>query len=364
MNNIIYEDIKFIYESNINWNKLKEKTILISGAYGMLPSYMVYTLIYINETYPDMNITILALGKNKMKMEKRFGQYTKKKYFKFIQANVNDCLEIDYKVDYIVHGASFASPQYYGIDPIGTLLPNVIGTYNLLEFAKRNKVSSFLFFSSSEIYGKVELTRPIHEKDYGYLDPMDIRSCYAESKRMGENLCKSYYVQNNVPAKIARIFHTYGPTLDTENDNRVFSEFVSDIVNNRNITMKSDGTPVRAFCYIADATVAFFKILLDGSAGEVYNVSNSDTLMSIRDLANMLVLIFPEKKLHVEQIERNKSTQYLENSNFNTVAADISKLVKLGWKPYFSAQEGFRRTIVSIENGDILNIPKALNIKK
>ena len=350
MNRIIQDDMKFIYNCGIKWDKFSNSTVLISGSTGMLPSYMTSFLLYLCEIHPEYNIKVVAMARSREKAYKRFMDYWDKDYFRLIIADICEPLNIDEKLDYIIHAASYASPQYYGTNPVDTLLPNILGTYNLLQLAKQHVIKGFLFFSSGEIYGQVCDRGIITENDYGYIDPIDIRNCYSESKRMGENMCTSYQHQYNIPVKIMRIFHTYGPTMDIENDRRVFSEFVSDIVHNRNIVMKSDGTPVRQFCYLSDATVAFFMVLLDGKPGEAYNVCNHNGSISIRDLAETLISIFPEKKLNVILQKREKTDVYIENTKSNTIQADCSKLTGLGWDPKYSIFEGFKRTIESFMN--------------
>ena len=155
--------------------------------------------------------------------------------------DVCEPVALDEPIHFIVHAASQASPKYYGTDPVGTLSANVLGTYHLLNLAATHRVEAFLFFSSGEVYGQVAPERiPIRETDYGYLDPTDVRSCYGESKRMGETMCVAWAHQFGVPAKIVRPFHTYGPGMRLD-DGRVFADFVADIVHDRDIVLKSDG---------------------------------------------------------------------------------------------------------------------------
>ncbi|KAA6336830.1 GDP-6-deoxy-D-mannose reductase [termite gut metagenome] len=168
--------------------------------------------------------------------------------------------------------------------------------------AKRNPIVSFLYFSSGEVYGKVnDSIATVSETDYGYLDPMNVRSCYGESKRMGENICISYMHQYGIPVKVVRPAHTYGPGMDL-NDGRVFADFVRDVAHNNNIVMHSDGSNSRAFCYLSDATIAFFIVLLYGTNGEAYNVANPLCEITIIELAEKLVKLFPDKKLKVEKV--------------------------------------------------------------
>ena len=283
-------------------------------------------------------------------MRGRFLKYAEKEYFHIMTDDICKKINVPKKIDYIVHAASLASPQYYGINPIGTLLPNTIGTYNLLELAREHHVNGFLFFSSGDVYGVVpQGTREVKENDYGYIDPINIRSCYGESKRMGETMCKAFSSQFEVPAKSVRIYHTYGPTMDIVNDQRSFSEFVRDVVNGKDIRMKSDGTAVRAFCYVADAVDGFLRILKDGNTGEAYNLCNNEGEISIRDLAELLVRLQPEKNLKVIQMMRDKSDVYLESPVKETIHINTDKLRALGWSPRYGIEEGFLKTIRSFK---------------
>jgi nucleoside-diphosphate-sugar epimerase len=346
LNRIIQEDIEFILDHKLDWDTFSNTTVLISGANGFLPAYMLETLLYLN-TKKRRNIKVLALVRNKEKALKKFEHHKNRNDLEFLIQDVCEPIKIkaNVNVDYIIHAASQASPKFYGKDPIGTIEANTIGTTNLLKLAKEKSSKGFLFFSSGEVYGEVKENQiPTKENDYGYLDPTKIRSCYGESKRMGENICVSWYHQYGVPVKIIRPFHTYGPGMDLA-DGRVFADFVSDVVNNRNIIMKSDGNDTRAFCYLADATLGFFTLLLKGKNGEAYNVG-FDKETSINKLANILVNLFPEKNLKVIKNEKEKSKEYIK-STISRGCPDISKIKLLGWEPKYSIKEGFKRTITS-----------------
>ena len=215
-----------------------------------------------------------------------------------------------------------------------------------MELAANTKVDSFLYFSSSEIYGQLpEKENPIKENQFGYLDPAQYRSCYAESKRMGETLCVSYFHQKEVPIKIVRPFHTYGPGMDL-NDGRVYADFVKNIVLGNNISMTSDGSAKRAFCYIADATIGFLTVLIKGAVGEAYNIGNQSQEYSIKELADKLVKLYPEKKLSVYTGIAAK--EYVP-SKINRNCPDCTKAAKLGWNAVINIEEGFDRTIKSYE---------------
>lgn len=346
INPIIKEDLQDIIDYNLDWDRLTGKTILVSGANGFLPAYMIEALLYLNETRKGDKVQVIGIVRNRTKALARFARYSNRSDFQLIVQDICQPISISGKVDYIIHAASQASPKYFGKDPVGTLSPNILGTYNLLELARKDKIESFLFFSSGEVYGEVnEAQIPTKENSYGYVDPVNVRSCYAESKRMGENMCVSWFHQFGVPAKIVRPFHTYGPGMSLD-DGRVFSDFVSDIVNNRNIVMQSDGSATRAFCYLADAVKGFFTALLAGKNGEAYNVGNDKGEISILELANLLVKLFPEKGLKVNINEKNIRSGYLK-SQISRACPDISKMHTLGWKPQYSVNEGFKRTVRS-----------------
>lgn len=348
-NKIIEEDLRFIAESDIPWEKLDGKNILVSGASGFLASYIVETVLFLNEKKFKNKAKVFALVRDLKKGEERFADYLGREDLKFIVQDVCEPVRIDEDVHFIIHAASQASPKYYGIDPIGTLSANVIGTKNLLELAHEKKVESFLYFSSGTVYGQVSDNQiPTKEKDYGYLDPLDIGSCYAESKRMGETMCISWFHQYNVPVKIVRPFNTFGPKMKFD-DGRVHADFVVDVLANKNIIMKSDGSAIRNFCYIADSTAGIFTVLLKGKNGEAYNIGNDLGERSIVELANMIAGLIPEKRLKVEMNKEFKQEGYIK-SEVKRYSPDLTKIKSLGWKPHYSLEEGFLRTIRSYEN--------------
>lgn len=349
MNKIIEKDINEILESNIiDWDKFRNTNVLITGANGMLPSYLVFTLLELNKR--GMNVHVYALVRNRQKAELVFKDFLFDTHLHLLVQDVSDPISIDVPFKYIIHAASQASPKYYGIDPVGTIRANVLGTINTLELAKEHHSKGYLYFSSGEVYGIVSPEKfPFKECDYGYLDILNVRNCYAESKRMGESLCVSYHRQYNIPAKIVRIFHTYGPSM-TMNDGRVFGDFCKNIVNGEDIVMNSDGSAVRLFCYVTDAIVAYLKVLLDGDDAQAYNVANLKGESSIYELAQTLVALYPKKKLKVVRNLNSQTEASKMKSSLVKAIPDCSKITSLGWNPTISIKEGFRRTIESLEN--------------
>jgi len=285
---------------------------------------------------------VIALVRNKKHAQDRFKKYKDDEKFVILLQDVCSEINVHETIDFIIHAASPASPKAYKNTPLDVIFPNVFGTKNILDFAVKKSVESFLYFSSGEVYGEPD-TEVVCENDYGFLDPTNIRSCYAESKRMGESLCVAYAVEHGVPVKIVRPFHTYGPGMKLD-DGRVFADFVANIVRNENIEMKSSGKSVRSFCYLADATIGFFTILLKGANQHAYNMGNPNESISIKDLAELLISLFPEKKLKVMCASQSKN--YLE-SPVHSQLPNISKIGKLGWIPKTTIQEGFFKTVNS-----------------
>jgi nucleoside-diphosphate-sugar epimerase len=291
-----------------------------------------------------MDVHITALVRNRDNFDKRFCHHLGNPHLSALVQDVSAPIKLELPHHFIIHAASQASPKYYGIDPVGTLSANVLGTMHLLELARSHPVISFLYFSSGEVYGETQCI-PTKESDYGYIDPTSVRSCYAESKRMGENMCVSWHAQHHVPAKIVRPFHTYGPGMRLD-DGRVYADFVRDIIENRSIIVRSEGTASRAFCYLADATAGFFTVLLKGKNAIPYNVGNSQAEISVMELARLLVDLFPDKSLGVVREVLKTDNAYMQ-SPIARNCPDITRITTLGWMPGTSLADGFKRTIES-----------------
>ena len=344
---VIEQDLRTIASQPLPWAELAGKVVLVSGAGGFLPAYMVELLLWLNEQRNGERPTrVVGLVRNAEKASVRFAAYHDRDDLQLIEQDVCTPFTIDGPVDYIIHAASQASPKFYGIDPVGTLLANVIGTRNLLELARQKSSKRFMFFSSGEVYGAVSHNNPA-ERDYGYLDPLDVRSCYGESKRMGENMAVSWHYQFGIPIVIVRPFHTYGPGMALD-DGRVFADFVADVVAHRDIVMKSDGAAVRAFCYLADAVAAFFTVLLKGGDGQAYNIGNDQAESSVIDLAELLAATFLDRNIKVQRHKPPAGNAYLQ-STISRICPDIAKARSLGWVPVTGLVDGFTKTIRSFE---------------
>lgn len=342
LNKIINEDLEKIFKNkNIKWEKFKNKQVLVTGANGFIASNLINLFIFLN-LKKKINVKIFITTRNKHKASKKYLTKENKKFIKIIKTDLQKKFNFSEKIDYLIHAASIATPKKYKIFPIDTLIPNVIGTFNLLSFAQKKNLKSFIFLSSGEIYGNSAAKKLSEETIYGF-NTLSLRASYIESKKMGETLCYAYFKQKKIPIKIVRIFHTYGPLMQLD-DGRVMMDFVKDAILNKNIHVKSDGTHKRSFCYISDLIQGILLVALNGKNGEAYNISNDKAESSIRQLAK-LVGSLTNKKLIIKK--RNLKKDNYQLSPFSTVRPSIEKIKKLGFKPSVSLKAGFRRTIES-----------------
>lgn len=344
---IVLEDVARITAAPLPWDRLCGQTVLVTGAGGFLAAYIVQTLLHLND-HNGANIQLRLLVRNTATVADRLGAVVQRPDVLLIEQDVCEPVPVDLRADVVIHAAGRASPIHYANDPIGTMLPNIIGTQLLLDRAAAWGSKHFLYFSTSEVYGRLTSDKiPTSEETFGELDPTNPRSCYAEAKRTGEAQCVAWFRQKNVPAVIVRPFHTYGPGLRRD-DGRVFADFVADVVANRPITLRSDGNATRAFCYLADAVIGFFTVLFHGQSGQAYNVGDPRSEVSIRDLADLLVRTFPDRPLSIRFENRPDSDQYMP-SEVHRSCPDIRRIKALGWEPTTRLIEGFKRTIRSCE---------------
>ena len=342
MNKVLENDLNNIIEQQIDWEKLRNKTIMITGASGMVGSYFVRTLLKLNEVN-NMNIHVVCVLRDVKKIGADIRDNASAEIFIH---DVTKPIEYNGDIHFIIHAARPASPLIMKSDPVSTIAANVLGTFHTLELAQKKKAEGYMFISSREIYGQPSENQEFFKEDtYGFVDPLDPRSCYPEGKKAAETMCASFRAQYGLNTKVARLAHTYGPGMSIY-DGRVQADFLKNVIFNEDIIMKSEGLPVRTYTYIADAVAGMFMILLN-SKDMVYNIGDENAKISIRELAEMLVKITPEKELSVKMEIPEGGTKGC--APFTLGILDSTKLRDIGWKPLYTIEEGFLRTIQYLE---------------
>ena len=330
---MIEEDAVQIANSRIKWEKLEGKTVLISGATGYVPQYLVHALMKRNDLY-DSEIKVIAMCRNINKAKERFEEYTNREDFSMIIQDIFEDIEIEDEIHYVIHAASPAGLVNSNKDPVETFKVNVFGADNLLRLAERKK-SEFLLFSSIDVYGKVENGR-FTESNLGILDTTDIRNVYAYSKRSAENLAICYS-QRGVRVKIIRPSQIMGGGVAL-NDGRLHIDFISQMLSEKRIVLKGDGTPVRSFIYITDAITAILTVITKGENGQAYNICNENAEASVLELAQIMVGCAKEKmKVEFNLVTREQDIEV--KHAISVVTASSGKIRKLGWRPEVTLEE-------------------------
>lgn len=339
-----WQDVKKIADRIPNLSDIYNQTILITGSTGMICSVVAEILFYLNR-YEHAGIKILLAGRDKERIRKRFYCFVEGKDYYFIQYDATTDQKIDIEVDYVIHGASNANPQVYVKQPVETMLSNIVGLNCLLDLATRKRCKRILYISSSEVYGKKKEDRAYIESDYGFVDILNARACYPNSKRTAETLCIAYGEEYGVDAVIVRPGHIYGPTI-TDTDSRASAQFTRNAIRGEDIVMKSEGMQLRSYCYTLDCASAILTVLLNGERGNAYNISNKDSVIRIRELAETFARISGSKVIY-------KTSTALEKKGYNPMdnsALNAEKLETLGWNAQFDIWEGVSKTISILLN--------------
>lgn len=329
------DDLKAVSSLDLPWERLSGCNILITGATGLIGSCLVDALML----NPHKDYHVYASGRNEERAKQHFAEYISDDMFHFVQHDVISPLESDVDFHYIIHAASNASPNFFVKNPVEVMKSNINGINNLMEYGLRHDLQRLLFVSSGEIYGEGD--GRVFTEDYsGYVDITSPRSCYPSSKRAAETLCVSYMAEYGVDVVIARPCHIYGPNF-TESDNRVYAQFIRNVLRGEDIVMKSTGQQFRSWCYVVDCVSALLHILLKGERGQAYNIADANSNISIKELAKTIADI-GGRKIVVEMPDMD------EKKGFNIVTKSIfstQKLEELGWHIEGSMKEKLISTI-------------------
>lgn len=332
------DDILAVANLDLPWEKLSKSNILITGATGLIGSCLVEVLM----SRPNKDYHVYASGRNEERAKARFAEFTEDPAFHFFKYDVMKPLEGDIRFDYIIHAASNASPNFFATKPVEVIKSNIDGVSNLMDFGMEHGLKRLLFVSSGEVYGEGD--GRVFTEDYsGYVNPTSPRSCYPSSKRAAETLCVSYGAEYGIETVIARPSHTYGPNF-TESDNRVYAQFIRNVLRGEDIVMKSTGSQFRSWCYVVDCASALLHILLKGENGEAYNIADANSNISIKELAEMIAEIGGKKVI----IDLPSD---VEKAGFNVVTKSVfstEKLESLDWKVEGCMKQKLNNTISSI----------------
>ena len=340
------EDLNYITTRRLPWEDLNGSRILITGATGLIGSVIVDSLMFRNQLYSS-KISISALSRNEKYGNSRFHHHRNSPLFSFITHDINNPLPENGDYDYIIHAASNTHPVVYASDPIGTITTNVIGTYNILNYAAKHNTKRFVFLSTVEIYGEnTGDAEKFDELSMGYIDCNTLRAGYPESKRTCEALCNAFIYNYRLDVVIPRLCRIYGPSM-FDDDSKVISQFIKNAISGNDIILKSHGDQFYSFCFSTDAVSAIMYIMMLGETGVAYNVSDSRSDITLKELAGEVAAI-SGVQVKYEPPDEVESTGY---SKVTKALLDSTRLNELGWTAQDSIQSGLTKTL-SLLRGD------------
>lgn len=336
-------DIRSAAALSIDWEAFSGKTILFTGATGMIASVMIDILMYRNQRLIDQEqgVHIIAVSRDVQKAKARFEAYWDSGYFTYISHDITKPLPELGDIDYILHAASNTHPRAYATDPIGTITTNVQGTYQLLEYASAHSCRRFFFFSSVEIYGENRNDVDKFQEGYlGYIDCNTTRAGYPESKRLGEALCNAFASQKGQDFVIGRFSRVYGPTM-SEHDSKAIAQFIKKAAAGEDIILKSEGNQLYSYTYVVDAAMAAFYLLLYGEKGCAVNIADRNSDIALKDLAACLAKEAGTKVI----FELPDAVEKAGYSTATKALLEPSEIEKLGWSAKTGITEGMAKTV-------------------
>jgi nucleoside-diphosphate-sugar epimerase len=349
-NSILWDDLKaIISDESIAWSSFHDKTILVTGATGMIGSLLVKALAW-RSIYYKTDIRIIATVRSPSSAQALFAAILQAgASLEFLQWDAREQLETDKGIDFIVHGAAVTSSKQYIQEPLQTIMTTIEGTISTLELAQKKNISSMVYLSSMEVYGESDSNRKITENDFFSLDCASVRSSYSESKRIAETLCVAYWKDRSVPVMIARLAQTFGAGMKLS-DNRIYAEFARCALNQNDIRLMTKGESAHSFVYTADAAAALLTLLSKGEPGLAYNIANEDSYTSMREMAE---LVCREQGIGLQVLDTDSASSARGFAPPHKMNLDATRLKNLGWTAKVSLRDMYRRLIAYLsEEGE------------